>query len=931
MKPLGKCIAVGTAVWFVAVFPLQGGQVLALWEKLREDPAKYKDQWQQAFNELRQRVLQSILLKDETFRRLAVEEQTALKAMMEAEAVFRRDNREFVEIDRQYQEAARQYREYLGNESRLREIGVQQRQMQMLARKRRELLDSSPELIAARALWKAASAASEKQMDVLLQRSMTEDARELRELLRRMRQLTSGEEKDAAVSTDAPAENPFAETFSDLSKAISNRDFAPLREKMLEEKIRSEWPNADPKGLDCFVRGWIRGEDAAWEQAPASDTPLEDPPAEFCRLVRRGRDEKLRRTPEFGLEVRRSLLKIPRNTFLRACAIDYLRGIVPEGQMYRNQTNSMVREFLSQIRAGASGEYMHHIYNVISGCSNDDDFKRYEAELAGDRDRVDPWIWAMISGRAAIARAWDARGSGFANTVSRRGWEGFRRELGLARDAFYKALELHPEWGNPYVQLISVEMGDGTVRDRIEVFNKLVKVYPDISSAYSKLSWSLLPRWGGSHTLIRQLADAAMATERYDTDIPSLGFIQLGRVAWDYPDYRWKNIYREGDMPARGDRLFARRIEAVEKGSDGYDFLLVHRALFEMATLRYDQAEATIREYGGMEKFADFCRNRFWRGTGGGLWYPLVPQFGDLPTELRLFTGARAEALRAAELAYLDGEGNAGREQLKTLIQQGDWTETDKAFLIDLYGRWSLNFGGSEYYDCNDGARLYNSFQVAGRNDAAGVVREMIELGFDYAQYENYPGETAVNIARRGTDTDMIDVLKQAGDPLDRPEPKYGRTPLHVAAMAPNVVMVRKLLALGVPCGKADGHGHVPLHLAAAAKGVETVQVLLAAGADPEVGDRDGDTALMFTMQVNGPREIRRALIQHTRNINQVNHAGRTALHYAAQYIEEPEAIRDLLAAGADVSLRDRSGQTAADIARGRNRGDLAELLQSQP
>ena len=114
MKPLGKCIAVGTAVWFVAVFPLQGGQVLALWEKLREDPAKYKDQWQQAFNELRQRVLQSILLKDETFRRLAVEEQTALKAMMEAEAVFRRDNREFVEIDRQYQEAARQYREYLG-------------------------------------------------------------------------------------------------------------------------------------------------------------------------------------------------------------------------------------------------------------------------------------------------------------------------------------------------------------------------------------------------------------------------------------------------------------------------------------------------------------------------------------------------------------------------------------------------------------------------------------------------------------------------------------------------------------------------------------------------------------------------------------------------------------------------------------------------
>ncbi len=925
MIPLWKRVAVAMAVLCGAAFPLRGGPALELWEKLREDPVKYKEQWQQTFNELRQRVLQTILIKDATFRRLAAEEMAALKAMVEAEAAFRRDNREFAEIDRQYQEAVKQYGEYLGDESRLREVGVQQRQVRMLARKRRELLESSPELIAARALWKNAAAATEKQMDMLLQRSMTEDARELRELLHRMRQLA---EKDAAEEEEAPAENPFAETFSDLSKAVSNRDFAPLREKMLEEKIRSEWPKADPAVLDCFVRGWIRGEAAAWDHAPESETPLEDPLAEFCRLVRREQDEKLRRTPEFGLEVRRSLLKIPRNTFLRACAIDYLRGIVSEGQMYRNQTNSMVREFLNQLRAGASGEYMHHVYNVISGCSSNDDFKRYEAELAGDRDQVDPWMWAMITGRAAIARAWDARGSGFANTVSRRGWEGFRRELGVARDAFYKALELHPEWGNPYVQLLSVEMGDGSVQDRIEVFNKLVKIYPDISSAYSNLSWGLLPRWGGSHQLILQLADAAMATERYDTDIPSLGFIQLGRVAWDYPDYRWKNIYRRRDMPARGDRLFAKRLEAVEKGSDGYDFLLVHRALFEMATLRYDQAAATIREYGGMEKFADFCRNRFWRGTGGGLWYPLVPQFSDLPTELRLFTGEQAEALRAAELAYLGGEGDAGRTQLKELIRQGNWTASDRAFLIDLYGRWSLNFGGSEYYDCNDGARLYNSFQVAGRNDASDVVRELIELGFDYAQYENYPGETAVNIARRGTDTNMIDVLKQAGDPLDRPEPKYGRTPLHVAAMAPNVIMVRKLMALGAPCDKPDGHGHVPLHLAAAAKGVETVQVLLEAGADPDVGDRDGDTALMFTMQVNGPKEIRQALIQRTRNVNQANHSGRTALHYAAQYIEDPEAIRELLAAGADASLRDRGGQTAADIARGRNRGDLAELLR---
>jgi hypothetical protein len=63
------------------------------------------------------------------------------------------------------------------------------------------------------------------------------------------------------------------------------------------------------------------------------------------------------------------------------------------------------------------------------------------------------------------------------------------------------------------------------------------------------------------------------------------------------------------------------------------------------------------------------------------------------------------------------------------------------------------------------------------------------------------------------------------------------------------------------------------------------------------------------------------------KNINVANHGGMTALHYAAQYGEDPEYIKILLSAGADGQARTHGNLTAYDIAESRSRSDFMAVL----
>lgn len=209
----------------------------------------------------------------------------------------------------------------------------------------------------------------------------------------------------------------------------------------------------------------------------------------------------------------------------------------------------------------------------------------------------------MVQGRAAIAWAWESCGGGWANTVTEEGWKGFHKNLRAAREHFHAALKLHPERVNPYIQLISVEMGESNQEAMIDAFRKLVWYDPENSAGFSNILWGILPRWGGSHELIRQLAIEAMDCPRRELAIPAMGYQCLAEIAWDYPGIGWQNVYLNPEIRKRSNRLFDEYGKRAA-GTSGWNNFLFHRFSREMAELRYDDAAATLKEYGGAKKFA---------------------------------------------------------------------------------------------------------------------------------------------------------------------------------------------------------------------------------------------------------------------------------------------------------------------------------------
>ena len=95
----------------------------------------------------------------------------------------------------------------------------------------------------------------------------------------------------------------------------------------------------------------------------------------------------------------------------------------------------------------------------------------YEAllDFPTTRDHLDAWCAAapesayahLVRGEHLIGFAWEARGSGWANTVSDEGWRLFAERLSLARAALERAAELDPTLSLVPAALITVGRGQG--------------------------------------------------------------------------------------------------------------------------------------------------------------------------------------------------------------------------------------------------------------------------------------------------------------------------------------------------------------------------------------------------------------------------------------------------------------------------------------
>ncbi|MDY3553673.1 hypothetical protein R5W24_002778 [Gemmata sp. JC717] len=104
-----------------------------------------------------------------------------------------------------------------------------------------------------------------------------------------------------------------------------------------------------------------------------------------------------------------------------------------------------------------------------------------------------------VRGAFLIRYAWDARGYGYANTVTPDGWRQFSERLAEAEEALTAAHERDPNRPHAATSMLTVCMGRSHPRDEMERwFERAMRADPDNAQACATKVESLHPKWQGS-------------------------------------------------------------------------------------------------------------------------------------------------------------------------------------------------------------------------------------------------------------------------------------------------------------------------------------------------------------------------------------------------------------------------------------------------
>jgi uncharacterized protein len=187
-------------------------------------------------------------------------------------------------------------------------------------------------------------------------------------------------------------------------------------------------------------------------------------------------------------------------------------------------------------------------------------------------------------------------------------------------------------------------------------------------------------------------------------------------------------------------------------------------------------------------------------------------------------------------------------------------------------------------------AGSYDDFFVAIKRDDPATVNDLLRRGFDPNTLDPR-GLSGLYLAIRDQSLKAADALVAWPKTNVEIRTTQDESPLMMAALKGNMDLVRKLIARGADVNKP---GWAPLHYAATNAHLEIMELLLDENAYIDAASPNGTTPLMM----------------------------------AAQYANAP-AVKLLLDAGADPSIRNQLGLNAIDFAYRANRADSADLIAS--
>jgi|GEM_PF-5473799 len=142
------------------------------------------------------------------------------------------------------------------------------------------------------------------------------------------------------------------------------------------------------------------------------------------------------------------------------------------------------------------------------------------AEAALAEAKTAPWLAAAMKGALRINNAWAWRGSGWSDSVTAEGWEGFNRNLAEADRQLGEAYRLRPQ--EPLIGIMGIKVANaGTSQATAkEWLRRSVSACFDCIEAYDTARRFQRPRWGGSYAAMLALGCDSVDTGRFDTRVP---------------------------------------------------------------------------------------------------------------------------------------------------------------------------------------------------------------------------------------------------------------------------------------------------------------------------------------------------------------------------------------------------------------------------
>ena len=157
-----------------------------------------------------------------------------------------------------------------------------------------------------------------------------------------------------------------------------------------------------------------------------------------------------------------------------------------------------------------------------SGMSNEVIWNLYRAvEDPLEKNWMDTAAGLLAKGRAYINGAWVARGIGLANTVTPEGWKQMAGRLAVAERALEAAWALDPKNSDVCYQMMSVELGQGKGRDRMEMwFDRGMNLIPSGYGFCSSKLYYLYPRWYGSEEEMLKFGRLCLTNTAWSGRVP---------------------------------------------------------------------------------------------------------------------------------------------------------------------------------------------------------------------------------------------------------------------------------------------------------------------------------------------------------------------------------------------------------------------------